>query len=89
MVENLLANARVMGLIPGLGRSHMLRSNEVQCRDDRARGPRACAPRGEKPHEKPGATARRSPTHCNPEEPASSREDPAQPRRNGFYKLKC
>ena len=52
-------------------------------------GREAALHEGRSPREKPGATARRSPTRCNPEKPASSREDPAQPRRNGFYKLVC
>ena len=111
MVKNPPANAGDKSSIPGLGRSHMPRSNEARAPQLLSLGSRAreplllspCAtttearvPRARAPQRE--ATAMRSPctatksspptTHHNQRKPASSNEDPVQPKINKFIKKK-
>ena len=72
VVKNLSANARDMGSIPDLGRSHMLWATKSVCQNYRA-----CAPQQEKPPQgEVGA--------LQLEKSLSSSEDPARPKVNKF-----
>ena len=81
-----------MGSSPGLGRSHMPRSNQAcvpqllstRATTTEARTPRAHAPQQEKPPQcEVRAPQRRvAPARCSWRKPAYSNEDPMQPKIN-------
>ena len=93
VVKNPPANAGNTGLSPGLGRSHMPRSNQARAPQllslcSRARelrlSPWACVPQQEKPQQREACAPqwRVAPARCNWRKPARSNEDPTQLKIN-------